>query len=197
MKNVALMVISVLIWTLTLTIVMAVSGRMNRSMELQGSLPSVLEETVENMTISRKYGIQNQNEFIADLAENLFVTFDTDSDITIKVLKSDRSKGILGIQVTGTFQHPNGRPGTVSCERTVILNQLMVQEPQECKIRFMAEGEVYKAYTVLEGEVLTAPVNPSFEGKQFLGWKDGNGYLADFTEIVTGERTYYAEWGKG
>ena len=44
MKNVIVMMISAILGVLTLMVVMTMNGRTNRSMELQSSLPSVVED---------------------------------------------------------------------------------------------------------------------------------------------------------
>lgn len=124
MKNVAIIIVSVLMWTAALSIVMTMLGRMNRSMELQSSLPSIVEETVANMTVDKKYEINNTNEFIADLVANLSIRLDTDSAIMVEITGKDMKKGLLAVRVTENFKHPNGKKGTVKCERTVILNRL-------------------------------------------------------------------------
>lgn len=194
MKNVAVIVVSTLIWTVGLLIVMSVSGRMNRSMELKSGLPSIVEETVANMTLKKRYSIGNTNEFLADLTTDLSVQLDTNSAILVEVAGKDVEKGLLSVRVTEEFKHPNGKPGMVTEERLVLFNRLEEQEPQEYGVQFIVEGDLYKAYTVHEGDMIAVPVNPVSEGKRFLGWKDGNGYLADFTQPVEEDRTYYGEW---
>jgi len=124
MKNIILMISGTIIGVLTLIIVMSIDGRMNRSMELESSLSSVLEETVENVFLKKKYEINDSNEFLADLVSELSVLLDANSDITVSVLQCDKEKGILVVKVTATFMHPNGEKGAVSCERSVIFNKL-------------------------------------------------------------------------
>ena len=45
--------------------IMAVSGRMNRSMELKSNLPSTVEETAENL-LTKKYNVTDKNQLEAD-----------------------------------------------------------------------------------------------------------------------------------
>lgn len=188
MKNAVMLLVSALLGVLTLTIVMTVGGRTNRSMEIKSNLPSAVEETVENLA-EKNYTINDRNAYIADMLEGLAKTLDTDSDIRIEVLNVNKEKAMMSIRVTEVFKHPNGREGTTECERTVILNKVEEPEPESYKVRFYVGDVLYKSCAVLEGELISAPVTP--QGAS--GWKDANGYLADFSQPVTQELTYFAE----
>ena len=59
--------------------IMAVSGRMNRSMELKSNLPSTVEETAENL-LTKKYNVTDKNQLEADFLETLAYAIDSDSD---------------------------------------------------------------------------------------------------------------------
>ena len=95
---------------------------------------------------------------------------------------------MMGMKVTETFYHPNGRQGSVTCERTVILDPSEGVEDLEYKVRFYINGHLYKACMVLAGETVNEPVKPD----GISGWQDENGYLADFSQPVTQDLTYYA-----
>lgn len=203
MKNTVMIIISAIIGAVTLAIIISVSGRMNRSMELQSSLSSVVEDTLENMKISenQRYNVSNYGEFISDLTGNLAMGLSADSDIDIKVMKTDIEKGLLSIRIKETFLHPNGREGTVEYERTVILNRLEEEEPAVYKIKFYltktdmnSDADKYKEYTIYEGERITVPADPQVAGQTFAGWKDVNDYIADFSLPVEQEQIYYADW---
>lgn len=123
MKTGIRMIAFALIASIALLIVMSVMGRMNRSMEVKSNLSSAVEETVENLAV-KKYAVSDMEEYLADFNEALMDFIDTDSEITVQVAGADTEKGILAVKVTETFAHPNGRTGTVSCERVVIFNRL-------------------------------------------------------------------------
>lgn len=187
MKNAVMMIVSALLGVLTLAIAMTVGGRMHRSMEIKGSLPSAVEETVEKLA-DKKYTIDNRNEYLADFTESLGAALDSDSGIRVEVTGTDKEKGLLSIRVTEEFKHPNGKPGTTECERTVILNKTDEPEPESYKVRFYVGSVLYKECAVHEGDLISAPVTP--QGAS--GWKDANGYLADFSVPVTQDLSYYA-----
>lgn len=201
MKNMIMIIVSAILGVLALMIVMTINGRMNRSMELKSSLSSAVEETVENMARWGNYKISNVNEYIADFTASLSDSLDADSGIAVEVEQADMEKGLLSLHVTGTFLHPNGKTGTVECDRTVIFNTTGETEGAVYTVRFyltkteMDAGETcYKECQVREGDVLTAPANPQKTGERFAGWRDVNGYLADFSLPVTQDLVYYGHW---
>lgn len=193
MKNTVLVIVSTVLGGLTLMIVMSIYGRMNRSMELQSNLPSVIEETVENIMVSQKYNIHSRNEFLADLVSSLSLAVDADSDITVDVLQCDKDKGILGINVTAAYLYPNGKTGTVACERTVILNKLEIEEPVQCKVILYVGSDIYKEYCIPEGSVIGSPADPTEINGVFYGWVDDNGNTVDFNRPVNQNTIFYAD----
>lgn len=193
MKNAVMVIISAMLGTVILAVVMTMYGRMNRSMEQQGALSSCAEETVENLAVSGRYEIGDTDEYVADFVEALSVQMETDSDITVGVMKMDHEKGVLSVGLLDTFLHPNGFAGTVKSDRTVISDKKEEPEPQEYHVRFFVGNVCYKAYTVYEGDTVTIPESPKLEGGTFVGWKDANDYLADFTQPVTQNMDYFAE----
>jgi len=124
LKNVVMMLTEMLLLTLTLSMLTAVYGRMNYSMELQSNLSSVMETQLNKMMLNEEYNIINEQEFLADFVENLIVVLDGEYNLTVDILQLDMDKGILAVRVTADFQYINGKKGTTSCERVVIFNQL-------------------------------------------------------------------------
>ena len=194
MKNIILMIASVAIGVLTLMIVMTTDGRSHHSMELNNNLPSVMEETLYNMAVSQNYTIQDANELIADLSEHLIVTLDAPCDLTLDVLACDKEMGLLSIRATAAFSHPNGEPGTVSCERTVILDSVPQEALSSYCIAFYVNGNLYKQYMITENDYISTPVSPTVpSGMHFYGWKDASGNTANFSQPVTKNINYYAD----
>ncbi|HAT88693.1 MAG TPA: hypothetical protein DCS73_02845 [Roseburia sp.] len=176
--------------------IMAVSGRMNRSMELKSNLPSAAEGTAENL-LTKKYDVTDKAQLEADFLETLADTLDSDSDIRLKVNAADTAKQLLSVSVKEEFKHPNGKDGTVSYDRTVIVNKLKEEEPEICQVSyylFNTDTDDYKCYEVLTGDVIPIPKNPVLEGKNFMGWFNAEGNALDQSMIVTQDATYYAKW---
>lgn len=202
MRNVVMMAVSAILGVLSLIIVMSLAGRSNRSMELKSNLSSAVEETVEKMMQNQSYNIEDVNQFIADMVENLAVVLDSDSALRVSILQIDREKGILCTKVTEEFKHPNGKTGKVQTEKTVILNgKEEAEKVQQYAVSFYFSKDdldhercCYKRYLVDAGKSVTAPKDPSEDEKMFVGWKDENDYLADFSAPVEQDVTYYAAW---
>lgn len=124
MKNIVLVVSSIFFGLLTLTIVMTIYGDMNRSMELQSNVPSLIEEALEHDLLSQGYKNDELELFIADFAKQLAVSWENQSDMQIDVLQYNPEQGILSLRVTALYRNPYGTVGKVACERTVILNRM-------------------------------------------------------------------------
>lgn len=200
MKNLALGFVYTVLGILTITIVMSIYARENRTSELQ-VLSSAVEETVENIMLHTDYEIADKDEFVADVVQNLSMTMDTDSKLTVDVIGQDTDKGILSIRVTEEFKHPNGNDGSVSCDRTVVFDIPKEEEKTPYNIAFYLSKEdmqneqnCYKNYEVLPGDTITMPKNPQKNGKTFNGWKRSDGTDADFSTPLVENEKYYAVW---
>ncbi len=201
MKNVILIVINMMIAVLTFGILMTLDARVARQQELASNLSSITEEVIGNAMQEDNYKIENYNCFIADLIENLAVALDAESDITIRIMKADIQKGILSIEVVERYRHLNGRIGTVSCQKTVIFNQLVEPEEISYKVEFYLSKEEllnqknsYKIYTIKKGDTILQPKIPVKDAYTFKGWYDKNGVPADFSQGIEQDICYYAQW---
>ena len=176
--------------------IMAVSGRMNRSMELKSNLPSAAEETAENL-LAKKYDVVDKNQLEADFLETLTDALDSDSDIRLKVNAADKEKQLLSISVTEEFKHPNGKPGTVSYDRTAVVNKLQEEVLETYQISYYltnTDTECYKCYAVHADDMVPVPKDPVAEGKTFTGWADAEGNALDQNMTITQDAAYYAVW---
>ena len=176
--------------------IMAVSGRMNRSMELKSNLPSTVEETAENL-LTKKYDIADKNQLEADFLETLAYAIDSDSNIRLKVNAADKEKQLLSVSVTEEFKHPNGKPGTVSYDRTAVVNKLQEEALETYQVSYYltnTDTECYKCYTVHADDMVPVPKDPVAEGKTFTGWADAEGNALDQNMTMTQDAAYYAVW---
>lgn len=201
MKNVVMMLVSGMLGILSLAIVMAICGKMNRSVEVQSNLSSAVEMSVEQMASMEGTGFFDANEAVVECIESMAAAMDTDSEMTVKVYQADAGKGVLAVRVVEQFLHPNGKAGTTEWQRIAIYNRREEDETVSYRVRFyksreemLGEGNCYKAYVVQEGEHILSPAEPVVQGAVFAGWKDVNDYMADFSEPVEEDRCYYAEW---
>lgn len=165
-------------------------------MELKSNLPSAAEETAENL-LTKKYNVTDKNQLEADFLETLADTLDSDSDIRLKVNAADKEKQLLSVSVTEEFKHPNGKPGTVSYDRTAVVNKLQEEVLETYQISYYltnTDTECYKCYTVHADDMVPVPKNPVQEGKTFTGWADAEGNALDQNMTMTQDAAYYAVW---
>lgn len=196
MRNVVIIIVTFLLGIIALVSVMTITGRTDRQTELSANLSSAVEETVNTLLVKKQYEIADREEFIADFRENLAEVLDSDCEITVDVTGMDLQKGLLSVKVTAEYTHPNGGPGSVICERTVIFDPVKVLDDGLCTVSFyLKAGEsCYKLYKLASGECAAIPKAPQSESGRFAGWYDENGNLADFSQPVTQNMTYYARW---
>ena len=176
--------------------IMAVSGRMNRSMELKSNLPSAAEETAENL-LAKKYDVADKSQLEADFLETLAYAIDSDSNIRLKVNAADKEKQLLSVSVTEEFKHPNEKPGTVSYDRTAVVNKLQEEVLETYQVSYYltnTDTECYKCYTVHADDMVPVPKDPVAEGKTFTGWANAEGNALDQNMTMTQDAAYYAVW---
>ena len=194
MKNVAAMFGVFFLGILVVACVMTSGGRSNREMELADNLPAAVEETVSELMEEKNYDITSENEMIADMVEDLSRKLDSNSDITVNIENIDVAKGLMSIKVVASYQHPNGKEGSVSCERTEVFNKLQDDPAELCRVRFLVDARTYKTCNVWPGDTVSAPSEPTVSGKTFDCWVDVEGNPVDFTQPVTQSQIYYAKY---
>lgn len=194
MKQIAVLFSVFFLGVITIVSVMASGGRSNREMELADNLPAAVEETVSELMEEKNYDITSENEMIADMVEDLSRKLDSNSDITVNIENIDVTKGLMSIKVVASYQHPNGKEGSVSCERTVVFNKLQDDPAELCRVRFLVDARTYKTCNVWPSDTVSAPSEPTVSGKTFDCWVDVEGNPVDFTQPVTQSQVYYAKY---
>lgn len=195
MKQIAVLFSVFFLGVITIVSVMASGGRSNREMELADNLPAAVEETVSDLMEEKNYDITSENEMIADMVEDLSRKLDSNSDITVNIENIDVAKGLMSIKVVASYQHPNGKEGSVSCERTVVFNKLQDDLAELCQVRFLVDdARTYRTCNVWPGDTVSAPSEPTVSGKTFDCWVDVEGNPVDFTQPVIQSQIYYAKY---
>lgn len=195
MKQIAVLFSVFFLGVITIVSVAASGGRSNREMELADNLPAAVEETVSDLMEEKNYDITSENEMIADMVEDLSRKLDSNSDITVNIENIDVAKGLMSIKVVASYQHPNGKEGSVSCERTVVFNKLQDDLAELCQVRFLVDdARTYKTCNVWPGDTVSAPSEPTVSGKTFDCWVDVEGNPVDFTQPVIQSQIYYAKY---
>lgn len=124
MKNIIIIGASVFFGVFTMMIVMTVYGDVNRSMELQSSLPSFVEKALEEDMLSGIYTKEDMDLFVTDFAQKVALSWENKSDLIIDVMQYEPKLGVLSLRVTALYERSLGGTGMATCERTVILNKL-------------------------------------------------------------------------
>lgn len=194
MKNIAAMFGVFFLGILVVACVMTSAGRSNREMELDDNLPSVVEETLAEVMEGKSYDITSENEMIADLVGDLSGKLDSDCDITVNIENIDKEKGLMSVNVVAEYHHPNGKEGKVTCERTVVFNKVQDVSSKLCRVTFFVDGRTYKSCKILQGDLVSVPVEPVADGKVFVEWTDENGNSVNFTDPVEQDQSYYAKF---
>ena len=200
MKNVVIMLTCGILGGLLLAIVMTICGSMNRRVEIQSNLSSAIERTVE-MAATDTNGTYDDNLALAECMECMGMALDTDSEVTLSVYQADIRKGVLALGIRERFKHPNGTEGTAEWKRSVIYDATEESHDAQYEVSFyqskeemLCEGRSYKTYVVQEGDRILVPVSPTSQEGAFAGWRDINDYMADFSQPVQQNLTYYAAW---
>ena len=206
MKNTILGMCFVFFIVISMSIIYTIDGRRIRKEETVDSLSSAIESSMQAL-VDNKYKISNNEEFIADFTEALLVQIESDFTVTINILDIDYEKKILSIEVIEHYQHPNGKPATVSCVKTVIFEQdidsSLTEANRQVKITYMipANGTniIYKEFSIKKGSEIIIPQSPSIDGKAFIEWTlNGSQYIlmdSDQNKVKVNEDiSLYAEF---
>lgn len=213
MKNVGFGVSLALIILVVVIGIITIGNKDIRETDSNEALATTVDAVLDNMTLSEKYTIKNNEEFVADFTQSLIQEISTgkngdDKNLSIKVdiMNVDLEKGLLSLRITETYTHPNNKVGKIQYETTVVLEQSTSFE--EKTIVFMANGRVYRQFGVMQGGPMPNPGVPQHEtndvkdwDKDFSGWaltQDGDPIIStdeDITKLtVTNDVTYYATW---
>lgn len=200
MKNGVLILLNGLLGVILLAIVLTIGGNMNRSVELQENMSGAVEGVVAE-TMDREADM-HASEMMEECIAQMAVALDSDMGVEFRVYQADAEKGILSVRAVGDYQHLNGGQGDVAWERTVICEQNGEDETvSNCEVRFyenkealLREERCYKVFRVQCGSSIVEPRCPKKEGLVFAGWRDANDYIADFSQIITQDISYYAAW---
>lgn len=111
---------------LTTLIISCVVTKTNRSNEIKESLNTAIQQTVKIIQ-DKRYVIASNEEFVAEFYRNLLLQLDSDSKVDIAIFESDYQNGLLDAQVSLTFTYPHGMKDTVSTRKTILLDDVQLQ----------------------------------------------------------------------
>ena len=189
MKKVMIGVCAFLIFVVVVLIGMTIQGRTTRQTELENAMASSMEKTMQMLSATDDVKPLTDDEMIAYFMETLTVQIQSASTLTVNILEADVNKGLLSAEGILTYMHPIGTKGNVTCKKTIILEQYRTGEEKDTyTIQFLANGEVFKIYTLSEGSSFINPGIPqSTNGKTFAYWESD--YGAGSFDAVLGSET--------
>ena len=160
--------------------VMIVSGKDVRENEVDKALNIAVEQTLGQLKKYGGYEIGDERELIADFQQALLMHISSDADIKVKILTADTERGVLDVEVTGTYKTVNAKEKRAVCRKTVILEEYM-EKRGYCMVEFRMDGLIYGKYSLYQGSAIIAPEKPIKSGQVFKGWKTvgGNDWLSD------------------
>lgn len=179
MKKIAFGIACGLAALFVLILMLTLYGRSIRQEETDSMLSQAIDSTLAGVMSENNYTINENSAFVADFLKALLIQKNSDSDITISVLDADYTLGILSVEVTEKYKHPNGKEGSVSEVRTVIFDKAKEVLPEYKTVRFYVEDALYKEYCIQKDSVCTMPVSPKLEGKEFRCWRFVTGGIGE------------------
>ncbi len=182
-------------------IMLALYGRAAREEEAFASLSQAVDATMSSVMRGHAYTIEEKEAFTADFLKTLLIQMNSDSDLTVAILDADYELGLLSVEITETYRHPNGEQGSVAEVRTVIFDRKEERAPEYQTVGFYTSGDtLYKEYSIRKGTVCTVPAPPTEEGSVFRGWRfvSGGSGVAEALRISgkNGDRNVLASKGR-
>lgn len=171
MKNAVIGFCSIIILLLAGLAISTAEGRTMRQNELESTVSSVMEQSMEVLTISKDYDIRNQKEFVADFIQNALVRMNSKSEYKVEVFSVDTEKGILDAKVTQTYSQLFV-PGKVSVRKTVVLDDYTNESNTYYSVTFKKDGNIIKQVQIHGGDFLTGGIFP--QGLGVTKWKDSS-----------------------
>ncbi len=167
MKQAVLGTVVLSITLIVASILFSLDSRSIRQQEIENALEEALKSCADIWADST-YTAQTEDEFAADLIQTITTQIESDSAVSIRILDLDNEKGIVSAEAVLKYKYPNGKTGTVSTVKTVIMEKNVFNPDADIKQTYtvefylpdVPEDELYKQYKVLEYGACIVPENP-------------------------------------
>lgn len=127
MKNAVIGFCSIIILLLAGMAISTAEGRTMRQNELDSTLGAAMVQSMEILTMSKDYEMEDKEAFVSDVIQNALVRMNSDSEYDVEVYSVDTEKGILDAEVTETYTQLFV-PGKVTARKTVVLDDYTVEQ---------------------------------------------------------------------
>ena len=138
MKQAVLGTVVLSITLIVASILFSLDSRSIRQQEIENALEEALKTCAESIWADSTYTAQTEDEFAADLIQTLSMQIESDSAVSIRILDLDNEKGIVSVEAVEKYRYPNGKTGTVSTAKTVIMEKNV----------FNPDADIKQTYTV-------------------------------------------------
>lgn len=177
MKNAIMGFIALLVLLLAGATISTVEGRTMRENEIDSTLSTAMQQSMEILTLEKNYDIEDASAFALDFIQSAMVQMNSNSTYDVKVYSIDVQKGILDAEVT---QHYDQffKEGKVTCRRMILLDETTGKD-EYCTVTFSKDGKMVKEISVLKGSHIPAQLLPKNVG--VTSWKsdvDGKIYTS-------------------
>lgn len=173
--------------------IFTISGRNSRQAELENSLSSAIDQTMNVIYVNKNYSIQTEDEMTADFIGNFLSQLSSDSDVEVHIMNIDYVNGCMDVEASETFKHFNGKEGKVTVRKTVIFDQYKDPNDKFFKVKFLNHDDsLFREIQVYNEGHLTNPVQ---KPAGFIKWvKVGDdSWDGDFDKVVvTGDLIFKA-----
>lgn len=163
---------------LCVVIILTVNNYHTRKNEIEETVAVALDQAMEALKFEdRHYSPENYQELVNDLLQQIIFQISSDCDVDINILTVDLDKGIIDVEVVAHYKWANTKRN-VSVRRTILLEEYesidsVIEANKEetvVKVRFLSEGILHSEISVLYGEPVPKPSDPSKTGWVFAGW---------------------------
>ena len=127
MRKILITVLGIVIVLIFIVIYYTLYGRAVRQTELNNAVMSSMRSVME-MLLEEENIPKTEEEWLTMFLQSLTMQIDSASELTVRILEADMEKGILSVEAILTFGHIFGKTGSVTCYRTVILENYLVLE---------------------------------------------------------------------
>lgn len=167
MRNIVIGICSFVFIVLITIISATLYGRHSREVEIDNATNYALNAAIESLQEDRNVKPQSEAEFIAFFIETLTSQIKSSTDIKVDVLDVDYEKGLLSVIVTGTYKHPNGNIGTITCQKMAVLEKYYNDNAsEECIVTYFVDGIAFREYTLQVNDYYVVP------DSSITAWKD-------------------------
>lgn len=194
MKNAIIGFIAILVLLLAGATISTVEGRTMRENEISSTLSTAMQQSMEILTLSKNYTIEDAEAYALDFIQNAMVKMNSESVYEVKIYTVDVDKGIMDAEVTEHYDQ-FFKEGEVSCRKVVILED-KDDNTEYFTVTFKKDSDTIKQISALKGDHLSGALLPQISGVD--SWKlEGTDrvYTSTTIETVTvdGNMTFLAE----